>query len=500
MELNNVSIVCSYSHYWATKVFHELIGEGEFKDTPYCKVFSETMDKVFTGEIKRLVINIPPGTAKTIRAGVISSIRAFTISPRARVLYLSGSDDLALNMSSMVRDCMTSHIFKSMYPNIQFKSDSNAKGLWKTTDGGQMRASSIFGQVTGFRAGRLDEGYYGHIVIDDPIKPADMDSVIKRQRVNKAITRIIGSRAQGEAPIIIIMQRVSEDDLSNHVLTGGTGEKWHHLELPAIINNDVSYPDKYTHGIPIKHNLPDGLLWPNNPSLNQEALENLRQADLMTYSSQYMQRPNKGGDLMIDCEKVFDFYDLLPAKIKRFTIFGDTASKTGKKNDYSVFGLCGLVEDGDKKGIYIIDWVRGKWGINDLYEVAKAFVQKYKFIRGLGLNRAGVQKMYVEDASSGTGLIQMLQQDRIKALPTPKKKLKKATQVQMALSKLHRNGWHVYLPVGDFIGINGATIKNPFTNGDFADDLIKECEEFTENDTHAHDDQVDVIADMINHV
>ena len=65
--------------------------------------------------------------------------------------------------------------------------------------------------------------------------------------------------------MIVIMQRIHYHDLSGYLLRGGSGEKWHHLNLPVIIDNSQPYAAQYpenTHAIPIDHGLPDGWLWP----------------------------------------------------------------------------------------------------------------------------------------------------------------------------------------------------------------------------------------------
>ena len=93
--------------------------------------------------------------------------------------------------------------------------------------------------------------------------------------------------------MIVIMQRIHYHDLSGYLLRGGSGEKWHHLNLPVIIGNSQSYAAQYpenTHAIPIDHGLPDGWLWPfkHNESHRTSLFSHRRTAE-----AQYMQKPRR---------------------------------------------------------------------------------------------------------------------------------------------------------------------------------------------------------------
>lgn len=129
------------------------------------------------------------------------------------------------------------------------------------------------------------------LIIDDPVKPDDAYSEVLRGGVNNRYNETIASRLAIESvPIIVIMQRIHWDDLSGYLLRGGSGEKWHHLNLPVIIDNSDPYPGDYTHGIPIDHGLPDGWLWPVKHGPEQEvALKSHRRK----FWAQYMQKPIK---------------------------------------------------------------------------------------------------------------------------------------------------------------------------------------------------------------
>jgi predicted phage terminase large subunit-like protein len=136
--------------------------EGQpFSVAPFHPVMCDTLDKVFSGEIKRLIINIPPGYGKTA-LGVINFIaHGFAINPRSRFIHASYAQALALDNSSHAKDIINLEGYQAHWP-IQLRMDTNAKGLWRTTAGGHLRAASSGEPITGFRAGILAEpGFTG---------------------------------------------------------------------------------------------------------------------------------------------------------------------------------------------------------------------------------------------------------------------------------------------------------------------------------------------------
>lgn len=129
------------------------------------------------------------------------------------------------------------------------------------------------------------------LLIDDPVKPDDAFSETIRDGINNRFNETIKSRLAIEStPIVVIMQRIHYNDLSGYLLRGGSGERWHHLNLPVIIDNSEAYPEENTHGVPIDHGLPDGWLWPfkHNES-HRVALTSHRR----TFEAQYMQKPRR---------------------------------------------------------------------------------------------------------------------------------------------------------------------------------------------------------------
>lgn len=367
----------------------------EFIEGPHHRVIGETLDRVLKGEITRLIINVPPGYTKTEAAVVNFIAKGFHVNPKARFIHATFSDDLARENSDKVMQLVSLEGYQDVKA-VTVRVDSKAKDRWKTAQGGGMLAKPAGGPITGFRAGYMDRTVFsGALVIDDPLKPDDAFSPTKRKTVNQRATNTFRSRlAHDDVPIIVIMQRLHSDDFVGHLLSGATGDKWHHLNLPVVINNADPYPVEWTHGIPIEHNLPDGPLWEEKHSTAE--IEILK-ADAYTFASQYMQRPVSIEGALFNMDG-FKWWNELPP-IQWYSIYADTAQKTGERNDYSVIQLWGKAEN----GIYLIDQVRGKWEAPELEATAKAFWQKH-----LSKSPRGFK---VEDKASGTGLIQSLRRN-----------------------------------------------------------------------------------------
>lgn len=245
--------------------------------------------------IPRLIINVPPGYTKTTLAVINYISRGLAIDPRNRFLHLSYSGDLAYQNSSSARRIIKSLEFRKMW-NINTRNDSDSVSIWWTLQGGGVRATSTGGQVTGFRAGHMDsDRFTGALIIDDPIKPDDALSETKRESINDGYNDTIASRLAVETvPLILIMQRIHYKDLSGHLLRGGSGEMWHHLNLPVYTSGDEVYPEENTHAIPIEHDIKSGWLWPYK---HNETHEVALRAHRRKWHGQYKQAPKKIDEL-----------------------------------------------------------------------------------------------------------------------------------------------------------------------------------------------------------
>ena len=233
------------------------------------------------GEVKNLLITLPPRFGKTQFCVIDWIARCLAKNPRAKFIHLSYADDLALDNSAKARETVQSAEYQNFWP-VKIKGDADSKKKWYTTQGGGVYATAAGGAVTGFGAGSLadlEEAeqqandlladtmdaffeaeadalpldaslFYGAIVIDDPIKVDDADNEKERNRVNHRLNSTIKSRRNSRnTPIIIIMQRLHEDDMAGFVLGNGMGETFYHLNLKSCDEETKTslWPAKHTY-------------------------------------------------------------------------------------------------------------------------------------------------------------------------------------------------------------------------------------------------------------
>jgi len=342
---------------------------------PFHIELCHTLERVITGDINRLIINIPPRSGKTEIA--VKNFIAWSMGnfPDAEFIHASYSKTLATSNTAEIREIMSHEAFSAVFGQPQFKRDTNAKDHFKTIQGGHVYATGSEGTITGFGAGKMRPTFGGAIVIDDPHKAGEANSETMRKNVLDWFSVTMESRKNSrETPIIIIMQRLHEDDLSGHLLSGGNGEEWHHLNIPAITANGNSF-------------------WPDNSTFEIGELRRKEKSNSYVFAGQYMQRPApEGGGIIKDAW--WQYYRQEPEFVWR-AIYADTAMKTKEANDYSVFQCWGRTKTGQK---YIIDQIRGKWEAPDLLAQGRAFWQKHNSTKN-GKLRA----FKVEDKASGTG-------------------------------------------------------------------------------------------------
>ena len=293
--------------------------------------------------------------------------RGLALNCRARFMHLSYSHNLALLNSSTARGMIKSQAYQSMWP-MALRDDADSKAMWWTEHGGGVYASSAAGQVTGFRAGHMEPGWQGALIIDDPVKPDDAYSEIVRDGVNNRFNETIKSRLAIETtPMIVIMQRIHYHDLSGYLLRGGSGEKWHHLNLPVIIDSSRSYEEIYpenTHAIPIDHGLPDGWLWPfkHNESHRVSLFSHRRTAE-----AQYMQNPkrfNAEGALWSE-EMISAAHAMrITQELTRTVVAIDPQATNSEESDESGIAVASVYGSGDERQYSLDADYSGKYSPN----------------------------------------------------------------------------------------------------------------------------------------
>jgi predicted phage terminase large subunit-like protein len=330
--------------------------------------------RIINGEVKRGIINIPPRYGKTELAVKCFIAWCLAKNPQSKFIHLSYSDDLALDNSSQTKEYIESESFQSLW-EMKLKKDAQGKKKWFNENGGGVYATASGGAITGFGAGVAEaKKFSGAIIIDDPLKPDDAPSEVKRGAVNERYNNTIRSRVNDrETPIIVIMQRLHEDDLSGFLLEGGSGEQWDHLCLPALDdNNNPLWEDKHTF----------------------DELEQIRQANRYNFSGQYMQTPSplEGGEWRKDWFEIVN-KNVIPNIAWNMYIDGAYTKDTA--NDPTGIQIGGKYNN----DYYILSSIDRYLEMPELIK----FIPQH--IAALGVK---INMIYVEPKASGKSIVQLL--------------------------------------------------------------------------------------------
>lgn len=348
--------------------------------------------KVYKGEIKKLVINMPPRSGKT---EIVNTFIEWSMTkhPNSKYIMTSYSDTLVANSSQQIRDMINSLEHKSLF-EIETKKDTQSKKLWKTNANGGVYAVSSFGQITGHGAGlKSSNGWGGCIIVDDPLKPDDANSLLKLGKIKDWYETTLSNRVNNpNVPIIVIMQRLHNEDLVGCIEQNYFKDlnEWTFLKIKALNedNNESFWEDFY----PVAR------------------LEQMKNSNSHYFYSQFQQEPIIKGGNRIKYDW-FRWWTVLP-KISHLIITVDTAQKTKEQNDYTVMQCWAVSVD---KDIYLIDMIRDKYESPQLRKTAKIFYNKHNIS-----TIASLRKMYIEDKSSGSSLIQDLKAEKLKIEAIPR--------------------------------------------------------------------------------
>lgn len=424
-----------------------------------------------TGEKKRININIPPRSGKTTLAKYFL-VYILTKNPKANIIYTSYSQSLLTDIALSCSSILEHPIYKALYPSSFETQDEEINPIddfWRdyliettgrntysskkivTAKGGICLFSAIGGQITGYGAGiRGTKKFGGVLIIDDANKPADIHSQVMREKVARYFKETLLSRLNNSyTPIINIQQRLHIDDLSGFL---ANKYKFEILKKPLIDESGICLlPNQYT----------------------KERIEELK-VDNYLFSSQYQQEPIILGGSIIK-KSWFGYYpSSKDYQYRRIIIAADTAISIKEHADYSCF-LVGGVTTNNK--LHIIDIYHGKWEYPELKRKALDIYNMYQFDK----RRTSASSFVIENRASGQQLVQDLKKMGlpIKPIDVTKDKL---TRVEEVLDYIASG--QVMLPDNEYYGKN--------------QDFLNECESFTRDMTHKHDDIVDTLVHLIN--
>jgi len=365
------------------RCFHELNPDARFLTNWHIELMAAKLAAVRQGKIRRLIINVPPRHLKSLAASVTLPAWCLGHDPSARILCVSYAQDLSDKHARDCRRILNSSWYRAIFPT-RLSPERQAVGEFVTTAQGYRLATSVGGVLTG-RGADL-------IIIDDPLKPDEALSDTQREAVNEWYDHTLLSRLndKGTGAIVLIMQRLHEDDLVGHVLAQ---EPWERLVLPAVAEEDEEHCFETPFGSRRVGRRVGEALHPEREPL--AILAQLRRTlGPYHFAGQYQQAPAPLGGGMIKAEWFRSYTPATqPAPFDRILQSWDTANKATELSDYSVCTTWGLKD----RQLYLLHVLRKRLD----YPALKRAVREQA-----ELHRPEV--VLIEDKASGTQLIQEL--------------------------------------------------------------------------------------------
>ena len=339
------------------------------------RIFAEKLERVARGELKRLIVNMPPRHTKSEFASYLFPAWVMGQKPETKIIQATHTAELAVGFGRKVKNLLDSEIYRDVFPDIQLARDAKASGRWSTDKGGEYYAVGVGGALAG-RGANL-------CIIDDPVSEQDALSPTALDNIYEWYTSGPRQRLQPGGAIIIVMTRWSIRDLTAKVLqkqAEGGADKWEVVEFPAI------FPDT------------DNVLWPEFWS--REELEGVKASiPVAKWNAQYLQNPTAEEGAIIKREwwNVWDSDE--PPACSYIIQSYDTAFTKSERADFSAITTWGVFHpnESDEAAIILLDAEKGRWEFPELKDAALRLYEDYE-----------PDLVLIEQKASGTPLTQDL--------------------------------------------------------------------------------------------
>ena len=290
------------------------------------QIMAEAFERVAAGELKRLIINMPPRHTKSEFASYLLPSWFLGKFPEKKIIQTAHTAELAVGFGRKVRNLVQSEQYAKVF-DTKLSTDSKAAGRWNTHKGGDYFAIGVGGAVTGKGADLL--------IIDDPHseQEAKQGNPEVYDSVYEWYTSGPRQRLQPGGAIIVVMTRWSKRDLAGQILKGAErdgSDQWEVIEFPAI--------------------LPSGNpLWPGFWS--KEALESLKaELPVAKWEAQYQQNPISEGGAIVKREQWQIWDQETPPPCEYIIQSWDTAFEKNNRADFSACTTWGVFDHPNKHG------------------------------------------------------------------------------------------------------------------------------------------------------
>jgi predicted phage terminase large subunit-like protein len=417
---------------------------------------SKHLTKIYKGELKNIVINIPPRHGKT---EMLVHFIAWTLAkhPDSNYIYVSYAHSLAKKQTQTIREIIQLPLYRKLF-GIEIKSSSKAKDNFELIQGGCVYGAGAGGVVTGRGAGIKDNiRWGGAVVIDDIHKPSEATSDTIRTAINDWFYNTLQSRINSIiTPIIFIGQRVHEDDLPANLLTNNSFSS---IILPALdVHGHVLYPEY----------------------LPKEKLLEMEETGRYEFAAQYQQNPQPAGGGLF---KPSDFV-ILPEEpeILETFITVDTAETSKNYNDATVFSFWGLYRIRNNFGLttqFGLHWL-------DCYELRiepKDLQQEFiTFYNECCLHKIKPTLIGIEKKSTGVTLSSVISDFRGLMVVN----IERSSASEPKCDRFLQMQPHVAKKLISFTEGRGHVQR-----------CIEHCRKITANNSHRHDDICDTLYDAV---
>jgi len=410
----------------------------DFVEGSHHRHIADKFNKLATGEINRLIINMPPRHTKSEFSSYLLPAWMVGRDPKLKIIQATHTAELAVRFGRKAKTLIDSDDYRKVFKTT-LREDSQAAGRWETSDGGEYFAAGVGGAITGRGADLL--------IIDDPHSEQDAMSKMSLERAYEWYTSGPRQRLQPGGKIVLVMTRWSTKDLTGALIANqkeAKSDQWHVVEFPAIMDHE-SKPKP---------------VWPEYWTLDE--LEKVKAALPVTkWNAQWMQQPTseEGAILKREWWRTYEKDDIPP--IYHVIQSYDTAFLKKETADYSAITTWGVFYPTEDSGanLILLDAIKGRYEFPELRRLA---LEQYRYWNP--------ETVIVEAKASGLPLTYELRKMDIPVMNyTPSKGNDKHARVN-AVAPLFESGM-IWAP-----------------KQKFAEEVIEECASFPYGD---HDDLVD---------
>ena len=412
----------------------------DFVEGSHHRHIADKFNKLATGEINRLIVNMPPRHTKSEFASFLLPSWMVGRNPKLKIIQTTHNAELAVRFGRKAKNLIDSEDYQKIF-STTLQEDSKAAGRWETAQGGEYFAAGVGGAITGRGADLL--------IIDDPHSEQDAMSKTALESAYEWYTSGPRQRLQPGGKIVLVMTRWSTKDLTGMLIANqkeAKADQWHVVEFPALMDHGPVWPEYW----------------------NKDELEKVKATlPVNKWNAQWMQAPTSEEGAIIKREwwNVYKKETIPP--LQHVIQSYDTAFLKKESADYSAITTWGVFypDEDSKTNLILLDAIKGRYEFPELRRLA---LQQYKYWQP--------ESVIIEAKASGLPLTYELRQMDIPVINfTPSKGNDKHARVN-AVAPLFESGM-IWAP-----------------EQKFADEVIEECAAFPNGD---HDDLVDSMTQAV---